>query len=301
MCFHIHGVMYFLSSRFYEVFFVQSHKMKYAPIPMKIIGPVHVVGQEIDEKVMIPMATYETPLWYSVRRGTRVVTSSGGTHVTLIDERMSRSILLEATDAQKACCIWQDIRQRKDEMNQVIAQKSRFARLIDLHVQIVGHLLYLRFDFVTGDAAGHNMVTLAAEHLQRWLQKQHPTLQYGAISANYCCDKKISAVNGVLGRGKHVVAEVLIPRGVCERLLRVTPEAIVDLNIKKNFIGSVLAGGVRSANAHFANMLLAFYLATGQDGANIVEGSQGITYAAIKGRDLYFSVTLPNSYCWYCR
>lgn len=33
-----------------------------------------------------------------------------------------------------------------------------------------------------------------------------------------------------------------------------------------------MAGGVQSANAHFANMLLAFYLATGQDAANIVEG-----------------------------
>lgn len=41
-------------------------------------------------------------------------------------------------------------------------------------------------------------------------------------------------------------------------------------------------------------MLLAFYLATGQDAANIVEGSQGITYAEARGEDLYFSCTLPN-------
>ena len=32
-----------------------------------------------------------------------------------------------------------------------------------------------------------------------------------------------------------------------------------------SLIGTLLAGGLRSANAHFANMLLAFYLATGQD------------------------------------
>ncbi len=41
-------------------------------------------------------------------------------------------------------------------------------------------------------------------------------------------------------------------------------------------------------------MLLAFYLATGQDAANIVEGSQGIVHAEVRGEDLYFSVTLPN-------
>jgi hydroxymethylglutaryl-CoA reductase (NADPH) len=41
-------------------------------------------------------------------------------------------------------------------------------------------------------------------------------------------------------------------------------------------------------------MLLAFYLATGQDAANIVEGSQGMTYAEVTSEGLYFSVTLPN-------
>jgi hydroxymethylglutaryl-CoA reductase (NADPH) len=41
-------------------------------------------------------------------------------------------------------------------------------------------------------------------------------------------------------------------------------------------------------------MLLAFYLATGQDAANIVEGSQGITFAEIRNDQLYFSVSLPN-------
>jgi hydroxymethylglutaryl-CoA reductase (NADPH) len=51
---------------------------------------------------------------------------------------------------------------------------------------------------------------------------------------------------------------------------------------------------VRSANAHYANMLLAFYLATGQDAANLVEGSQGVTMAEARGDALYFSVSLPS-------
>lgn len=41
-------------------------------------------------------------------------------------------------------------------------------------------------------------------------------------------------------------------------------------------------------------MLLGLYLATGQDAANIVEGSQGISYAEVRGDNLYFSVTIPN-------
>ena len=37
-----------------------------------------------------------------------------------------------------------------------------------------------------------------------------------------------------------------------------------------------------------------FYLATGQDAANIIEGSQGVVHAEVRGDDLYFSCTLPN-------
>jgi hydroxymethylglutaryl-CoA reductase (NADPH) len=41
-------------------------------------------------------------------------------------------------------------------------------------------------------------------------------------------------------------------------------------------------------------MLLGLYLATGQDGANIVEGSQGITHVRVENSTLYFSCTLPS-------
>ena len=97
-----------------------------------------------------------------------------------------------------------------------------------------------------------------------------------------------------MGRGKNVIAEIIIPRRICERFLRTTPEQIVALNSRKNHLGGILAGSVRSANAHFANILLAFYLATGQDAANIIEGSQGIVHAETRDGDLYFSCTLPN-------
>ncbi|MBR4684228.1 MAG: hydroxymethylglutaryl-CoA reductase, partial [Spirochaetia bacterium] len=146
----------------------------------------------------------------------------------------------------------------------------------------------------TGDASGHNMVTNAADKIFGYILEKYPELSYCSISGNYCCDKKVSAVNGILGRGRSVVAEITIPRGICEEYLHTTPEKIADINTKKNLLGSILAGSLRSANAHYANMLLAFYLATGQDAANIVEGSQGITFAEVKDDNLYLSCTLPN-------
>ncbi|MCP4923726.1 MAG: hydroxymethylglutaryl-CoA reductase, partial [bacterium] len=81
---------------------------------------------------------------------------------------------------------------------------------------------------------------------------------------------------------------------ICREVLKTTPEKIHELNMKKNWMGSQLAGGVRTANAHFANMLLGFYLATGQDAANIIEGSQGFVVTEVTAEGLYFSVTCPN-------
>ena len=274
---------------------MKTHKILQAPIPMRWVGPMKLSGHIIEEKLSVPLATYETPLWPSVGRGARISTlCPEGIKVSVIDERMTRSILLEAADAYAAHQAIQSLQSRMDDLNAVVAQSSRFAKLIDMHSQVVGNLIYLRLEFTTGDASGHNMVTNAADHLIPWILENYPHLQYSSISANYCSDKKATAVNGILGRGKYVVCEIIIPRDICERRLHTTPEKVVDLNIKKNLIGTMIAGGIRSANAHYANMLLAFYLATGQDAANIIEGSQGVVHAEVRNGDLYFSCTLPN-------
>ncbi|MFH0907509.1 MAG: hydroxymethylglutaryl-CoA reductase [bacterium] len=265
-----------------------------AAIPMRTVGPIRLAGPEVSGDVMVPLATYESPLWPSVDRGARVSVACGGIRAVVVDERMTRSILLQGPTAESVLKAVRELDARRTDLAAVVAETSRFAKLVDLHSQIVGNLLYLRLEFTTGDAAGHNMVTKASDHLQQWILKKYPDLRYVSISANFCTDKKVSAVNGILGRGKNVVTEITIPRDVCERLLKTTPEKMVDLHIKKNLIGTMLAGGLRTANAHYANMLLAFYLATGQDAANIVEGSQGFVHAEVTDEGLYFSATVPN-------
>jgi len=273
----------------------QTPHTAYASIPMESVGPFKLIGDVETDDLMVPMATYETPLWPSVARGARVSAHAGGIRVTVVDERMTRSILLEAPNAGVAVKRLQDLKNRHADIQAVVAQTSRFAKLIDTHHQVVGNLIYLRLEFTTGDASGHNMVTNAADKIIPWILNEYEDLAYVSISANYCTDKKVSAVNGILGRGKYVVCETTIPRKLCQRFLKTTPEAITDLHIKKNLIGSIVSGGLRTANAHVANMLLGFYLATGQDAANIVEGSQAINHVEVdKNGDLYFSTTLPN-------
>lgn len=265
-----------------------------ASIPLRFVGPVKITGPVLDEEVSLPLATLEAPLWPSVNRGAKVSRAAGGVSVVVTDERMSRSVLVEAPTATAANQIVRELETRKSEAASIAAQNSRFAQFLDWHFQLISKLVFIRLEIKTGDAAGHNMVTAAAENLLQWVLDQFPELTYVSLSGNYCTDKKPVAVNGILGRGRHVTAEAVIPRAICQRLLRTTPEQVAELNTRKNLIGSIAAGGIRTANAHYANMLLAFYLATGQDAANIVEGSQGITVAEKQGEDLYFSVTVPH-------
>lgn len=264
------------------------------PLPTEWIGPISITGNVMEEQVSVPMATYETPLWPSTGRGARVSRQAGGVRCTLVDERMTRSVVVRAKDGGAAFRAWQSISSRSDEIQAVIATTSRFAKLVDMNRQIVGNLLFIRFECETGDASGHNMVTGAADALLGWILQEYPELEYASISGNLCTDKKVSAVNGILGRGKYVIAEMEISRELCTKQLRTTPEKMAQLNLEKNLIGGTVAGSLRSANAHFANMLLAFFLATGQDAANIIEGSQGIVHAEARPEGLYFSCTLPN-------
>jgi len=266
-----------------------------AAIPLRWVGPIKITGLSAQsENIAVPLATYETPLWPSVNRGARVSQETEGIITTLIDERMARSIIVEADSAATILSTLNNLATRREKVAQIIEQSSRFAHLIDWHYQCVGNLLYLRLELSTGDAAGHNMVTKAADQVLQWLLNTYPQLRYVSISGNICTDKKVSAINGILGRGKNVIAEITLSRTICERLLKTTPEALVNLHIKKNLLGSILSGGIRTANAHVANMLLGCYLATGQDAANLVEGSQAIVHTECRGDHLYFSITLPH-------
>jgi hydroxymethylglutaryl-CoA reductase (NADPH) len=265
------------------------------PIPTKFVGPILIKAATWQAEVDVPMATFETTLWPSTNRGAEVTKAAGGINVTLLSNCMTRSILLYAPNAQTAAGIAEEIKKDFVFLQNAVSQSSRFCKLEAVHTEVVGSNLYVRLSCFTGDAAGHNMTTKAADEVIKAILAKYPALNYGSISANLCVDKKVSAMNAILGRGKSVIAEVVLSRELCEKHLRTTPELLTQLNINKNLLGGILAGSVRTANAHYANVLLATYLATGQDAANIVEGSQGITIVTVTPEgNCYFAVNVSN-------
>jgi hydroxymethylglutaryl-CoA reductase (NADPH) len=266
-------------------------------VPLRWVGPLMLrCGGCVTEKIDLPLATYETPLWASVHRGAKVSSAIGGIHALLLEDFMARSFLVRVKTASEGFELLKRLEKDLDIFS--IAEKtSTHIKLLKIEGKLLGQSLFVRLCFKTGEASGHNMVTKATDAVLDHVVR-HYGVQHISVSSNMCTDKKVSAINALKGRGKNVIVEGILSREICEKHLKTTPEALHDLNIRKNYLGSIAAGSLLSANAHYANMLLAFYLATGQDAANIVEASQGITTTDLiadpTGNLLHFAVHLPN-------
>ena len=242
-------------------------------LPMGIAGPLKVNGQYCQREVFVPLATSEGAL--------------------VISDIMTRAPAIKCENAADALKIRQWFIDNFSELKELAESTTSHGKLIKIDpILIVGNYVYPRFVYSTGDSMGMNMVTIASEKILDKLASE-TTATHLALSGNVCVDKKPAAINIVEGRGKSVVADILIPKDIVAKKLKTTAEAIVEVNIAKNLIGSAASGSM-AYNAHYANMVAAIFLATGQDAAHVVEGSLGITTAENRNGDLYFSVNLPD-------
>ena len=149
---------------------------------------------------------------------------------------------------------------------------------------------------MSGDAMGMNMVSKGVLKAIEVLELEFPDLSLIALSGNMCTDKKPAAINWILGRGKSVVVEAIIPERVVKTVLKSSVHDMIETNKQKNHIGSAMAGSIGGFNAHAANIVTAVFLATGQDPAQNVESSNCLTIMeyAEDGQSLHVSVTMPS-------
>ena len=262
-------------------------------VPIGVAGPVTINGEHAKDDFFIPLATSEGALLASVNRGCSAITAAGGVNARVIGDKMTRAPVIKTESVVEAVKVKRWFEEKFDELKEIAESTTSHGKLIKIDpIIIVGNYVYPRFCYSTGDSMGMNMVTIATEKV---LEKLYEDLGVHAIalSGNLCVDKKPAAINVVEGRGKTVVADILIPEAIVRTKLKTTAKAIEEVNIAKNLIGSAAAGSM-AYNAHFANMIGALFLATGQDAAHVVEGSLGITTAEDRDGDLYFSVNMPD-------
>ena len=262
-------------------------------LPMGIAGPLKINGDNCKREVFIPLATSEGALVASINRGASTITASGGVNAHVISDIMTRAPVIKTENATQSLQIKQWFIDNFDELKEIAESTTSHGKLLKIDpILIAGSYIYTRFVYSTGDSMGMNMVTIATEKILDKLASE-TNARHIALSGNACVDKKPAAINMVEGRGKSVVADILIPKDIVSKKLKTTAEAIEEVNVAKNLIGSAISGSL-SYNAHYANMVAAIFLATGQDAAHVVEGSLGITTAEARDGDLYFSVNLPD-------
>lgn len=263
-----------------------------AQVPIGLAGPLLINGEHATGEFYVPMATTEGTLVASYNRGMRLLSQAGGVTTTVVDDRMQRAPVFILENARQARDLADWMSEHTEQITTAAQATTRIGRLIEIERYHVGPLLYTRFDYTTGDAAGQNMVGKATWAACEWIVTNYPGQVRYVLSGAIDTDKKHSQINVIKGRGKRVVAEARIPADLLKQRMGVTPAQLFQMR-QVSQAGGVLAG---SANfgAHAANGLAALFIATGQDAANVAESHTAITYSQVLDNgDYYWSITLP--------
>lgn len=263
-----------------------------AQVPIGLAGPLLIDGEHAQGEFYVPMATVEGTMLASYNRGMKVIRESGGVRTTVCGEAMQRAPCFVFRDAREARDFEQWLVAHFDAIRQVAESTTSIGRLREIEHYLAHNMVFTRFDYTTGDAAGQNMTSKATFAACEWIREQTPHMRHYLLSGNFDTEKRTSSVNSLKGRGRRVTAEITVPREVLQRHLRVTPEAM-HYGQGITTLASFLTHSSNNA-AHPANGLAALYLATGQDIANIGESNQCTVYTRVtREGDYFFSITLP--------
>jgi hydroxymethylglutaryl-CoA reductase (NADPH) len=263
-----------------------------AQVPMGVVGPLPVEGGVADDEFYLPMATTEGALLASVNRGAAAIRDAGGAQARVLKNGMTRAPVFSVSGVAEASTVADWVRDNHDALASVAESTTSHGELQDVTPYVVGDSVFLRFSYDTKDAMGMNMATIATREACGVVEEETPA-SLVALSGNLCSDKKPAAINAVEGRGRTVAADVELPAEFVESRFDATPEAIAEVNTRKNLVGSAKAASL-GFNAHVANVVGAAFLALGQDEAQVVEGANAITSVEAREEGLYASVTLAS-------
>ena len=253
--------------------------------PLGVAGPLN--GH------FIPLATTEGVLVASVNRGCKAIELSDGAEIAIETVGTTRGPVFETAGIKESLKFEQWLNDNFDNLKKEAEKTSSHLRLKKLEARITGRYVYVRFYYDTAEAMGMNMVTIATDAINKLIETK-TGIKCLAVSGNFCIDKKPAWLNFISGRGRRVWAEAIIKRQVIESILKTTAKKIYQVWLAKCLIGSAMSGSL-GFNSHYANIVAAFFAATGQDLAHVAEGSQGITVTELlDDGDLYFSVYLPS-------
>ena len=264
-----------------------------AQVPLGVAGPLLVDGEHAQGEFFVPLATAEGTLVASYNRGMKLLREAGGVKVTVMDDVMQRApaFLFDSARESRAFAQWLD--DHFDEIKQAAETTTKSGKLRDIEKYSASRILFTRFNFTTGDAAGQNLTGKATAAACGWITAHHPAIRRFFLESNFATDKKSSQVNMLRTRGKRVVAEATIPAALIREQMRIDSATLFQARQVSNLGGFM--SGVNNNGAHSANGITAMFIATGQDVANVAESSAAFVFdELLENGDYYYSVTIPS-------
>lgn len=262
-------------------------------VPMGIAGPLKINGSYADGVYYVPFATTEATLVQTYERGMVVISKAGGANVKITKDEISLSPIFVLRDFGEVTKLMDWVGKNFTTIRKAAESTTRHGKLQRIIPYPLGNRLILNFWYTTGDAMGMNMINIATDKASKFILKQSKPLGLSScnyyLRCNFSSDKKPSFFNLLTGYGKDVTADIIIPRKIVQRYLNTTPEAMYDF-WASSLMGSIQAGMI-GINAHYANALAAIFIACGQDIAQVVNASIGISGGYVtKEGDVYVFV-----------
>jgi hydroxymethylglutaryl-CoA reductase (NADPH) len=264
-----------------------------AQVPIGLAGPLKVNGEHAQGDFYVPLATAEGTLVASYNRGMKLVREAGGVTTTVMDDAMQRAPAFVFDSAREARAFGEWLTENFAHIKEAAETTTKSGRLRDIEQYSASRILYTRFNYTTGDAAGQNLSGKATAAACAWITSNYEGIRHFFLESNFATDKKSSQVNMLRTRGKRVVAECTLPNELIEKHMRSTSEVMFRARQVSNLGGFM--SGVNNNGAHSANGITAMFIATGQDAANVAESSAAFVFAELlPNGDYYYSVTIPS-------
>ena len=265
-----------------------------AQVPIGLAGPLLVNGEHAQGEFYVPLATAEGTLVASYNRGMKLLREAGGVKTTILDDRMQRApaFVFESAREAREFGVW--LEEHFDEIKEAAETTTQSGRLVDVEQYSASRILYTRFNYTTGDAAGQNMTGKATAAACSWITSNCPIeIDNFYLESNFATDKKSSQVNMLKTRGKRVVAEATLPAALVEEQMHADTKRLFRAR-QVSTLGGFMSG-VNNNGAHSANGITAIFIATGQDVANVAESSAAFVFAELlENGDYYYSITIPS-------
>jgi len=270
-----------------------EHFLGVAQVPIGVAGPLVVNGEHAQGEFYVPMATAEGTLVASYNRGMKLLHEAGGVTTTIVEDHMQRAPSFIFPSAREARAFGAWLVERFDDIKAVAETTTRTGKLKDIEQYSASRIIYTRFNYTTGDAAGQNLTGKATQAACDWIKAQYPGIEQYFLESNFATDKKTSQVNMLHTRGKRVVAEATIPDALLRSVMKSSSELMFRARQVSNLGGFM--SGVNNNGAHSANGITAIFIATGQDVANVAESSAAFVHAELRENDdYYYSITIPS-------